>query len=62
VRLQSVRPKPGSSVKLLGSETELPWTFDSAQGTTITLPENLQQPSNRPCAYGWSLKIEATPA
>jgi alpha-L-fucosidase len=62
VRLQSVRPKPGSSVKLLGSETELPWTFDSAQGTTITLPENLQQPGNRPCAYGWSLKIEATPA
>jgi alpha-L-fucosidase len=62
VRLQTVQPKPGSVVKLLGATAELPWTYDSAQGTTITLPEDLQQPGNRPCAYAWSLKMEVTAA
>jgi len=28
-------------------------------GTTIDLPENLQQPSNRPCEFAWSLKMKA---
>jgi hypothetical protein len=31
--------------------------FDSAKGTTISLPENLQQASNRPCDFAWSLKF-----
>ncbi|HET6217101.1 MAG TPA: alpha-L-fucosidase [Acidobacteriaceae bacterium] len=58
--LRSVRPKHGSKVTLLGSDTALPWKFDSAQGTIITLPENLQQASNRPCKYAWTLKIESS--
>jgi alpha-L-fucosidase len=62
VRLQSVQPKPGSAVKLLGSTADLKWTFDSAQGITITLPENLQQPGNRPCDHAWSLKLEVAAA
>jgi len=62
VTLKSVRPKPNSEVTLLGSNTALPWKFDSDQGTTITFPENLQQASNRPCEYAWSLKIQATEA
>jgi len=57
-RLKSVRPKEGSRVTLLGSNAELRWNFDSTQGTTITLPENLQQASNRPCDYAWSLRFE----
>lgn len=57
--LRSVRPKQGSAVTLLGSRTVLPWKFDSAQGTLITLPEQLQQPTNRPCDYAWCLRIEA---
>jgi alpha-L-fucosidase len=60
--IRSVRPRAGSRVTLLGSNTVLPWTFDSATGTTIRFPENLQQPGNRPCEYAWSLKIEATQA
>jgi hypothetical protein len=36
----------------------LRWKFDSAQGTLISLPEHLQQASNRPCEYAWTLKIE----
>ena len=60
VVLKAVRPKAGSKVTLLGSHQTLPWKFDSAQGTIITLPENLQQAGNRPCDYAWSLKFEAT--
>jgi alpha-L-fucosidase len=56
--LKAVQPKAGSKVTLLGSPSGLPWKFDSAQGTTITLPENLQQVGNRPCEYAWSLKFE----
>jgi alpha-L-fucosidase len=60
--LKTVRPKDGSRVTLLGVERELPWKFDSALGTTITLPENLQQAGNRPCEYAWSLRIETPEA
>lgn len=58
VTLKTVRPKAGSIITLLGSKTPLQWWFDSARGTTIALPENMQQASNRPCSYAWSLKIE----
>jgi len=60
--LNRVRPKANSQVTLLGSKTGLPWKFDADRGTTITFPENLQQESNRPCKYAWSLKFEATEA
>lgn len=59
ITLKSVRPKTGSNVALLGSNSKLSWNFDSAQGTTIVLPENLQPADNRPCKYAWSLKFEA---
>lgn len=56
VTLKSVRPKIGSKVVFLGSQTALRWKFDSANGTTIAIPEN------RPCDYAWSLKIEPVEA
>ncbi len=59
VTLTTMRPRTGSKVTMLGVEEELAWKFDSAGGTTIALPENLQQPSNRPCDYAWTLKMEA---
>jgi alpha-L-fucosidase len=62
VILESVRPRAGSKVTLLGFDSVLPWKFDSARGTTITLPENLQQSRNRPCEHAWSLKIKAADA
>ena len=58
VSLRSVQPRQGSHVTLLGSGADLPWKWDSAQGTVITIPENLQQAGNRPCDYAWSLKTE----
>ncbi len=62
VVLKTMHPKPGSKVNLLGSNAELSWTFDSAKGATIALPENLQQAGNRPCDYAWSLKFEGVGA
>lgn len=56
--LQSVRPKPGTRIELLGSDRTIAWSFDSAKGTIITFPEALQQNNNRPCKHAWSLKIE----
>jgi alpha-L-fucosidase len=56
--LRTVQPKAGSKITLLGSKAALKWTFDAAKGTTVALPENLQQASNRPCEYAWSLKVE----
>ncbi len=58
VALKTMQPKAGSKVELLGSRTTLPWRFDPTQGTIITLPENLQQPGNRPCDFAWSLRFE----
>jgi alpha-L-fucosidase len=62
VVLKAVRPKAGSKVALLGSDAALSWKFDSAQGTIITLPANLQEVANRPCEYAWSLKFETAEA
>jgi alpha-L-fucosidase len=58
VVLKAIRPRAHSRVDLLGSQVSLPWNFDSAKGATITFPENLQQPGNRPCSYAWSLRFE----
>jgi alpha-L-fucosidase len=62
VKLRMVRPKDGSRVSLLGAKAELHWKFDSASGTTITFPEELQQPVNRPCEHAWIVKIETAEA
>jgi alpha-L-fucosidase len=60
VVLKAVQPKAGSKVNLLGTHATLPWRFDSARGTVIAFPENLQQPNNRPCDFAWSLRLETT--
>jgi alpha-L-fucosidase len=60
VTLKSVRPNPGTKIMLLGANQALPWSFDSAAGTKIRIPQNLQDASNRPCTYAWSLRIEAS--
>ncbi len=62
VVLASVRPKPNSSIGLLGSSGNLQWSFDSDRGTAVAFPERLQSEPNRPCGYAWTLKIEAIDA
>lgn len=58
IELNTVQPKTGSKVDLLGSRGTLPWRSDSMRGTIVTLPESLQQPNNRPCDFAWSLRFE----
>jgi alpha-L-fucosidase len=61
-RLNSVRPKPGSALYLLGHKEPLGWTFDSATGTTsIQIPKDLQAAERRPCDFAWSFRIEGSP-
>jgi len=59
ITLNQVRPNDRSKITFMGSTAALPWKFDSAKGTIITLPDNLQQANNRPCDYAWTLKIES---
>jgi alpha-L-fucosidase len=58
VTLKTVRPKANTALTLLGSNSVLHWKFDSATGTTVTFPENLQQAGNRPGEFAWTLKIQ----
>jgi alpha-L-fucosidase len=58
ITLTNVQPREGSRVTLLGSPAPIPWAFDAARGTTFTIPESLQQTSNRPCDHAWTLRIE----
>jgi alpha-L-fucosidase len=62
VTLNRVRPETNSQVKLLGSPAELTWRFEGDRGTTIVLPEDLQEENYRPCKYAWCLKIQTAEA
>ena len=55
-----MKPEEGSEIYLLGYDRPLDWSFDTA-GLTITLPEELQEESRRPCKYAYSFKIEGGP-
>lgn len=58
--LQWLRPKPGSSIRLLASDSPLPWRVDASRGATIAVPEKLQRQANRRCEYAWTRKIYTT--
>ena len=59
--LHHVRPEAGSEIYLLGYDESLTWSFDASEGLTITLPEALQEETERPCKYAYSFKIEGGP-
>jgi alpha-L-fucosidase len=56
--LTTVKPRPGSSIRMLGYPNPLPWTLDSARGLSIAIPTELQDPAHRPCDFVWCFKIE----
>jgi len=58
--LTSLRPKDGSEITMLGSTAKVKWSFDSARGTVIRLPENLQAEANRPTEHAWALKVQVS--
>lgn len=59
LKLKSVTPRAGSEIHMLGVEKPLQWSYEKAGGvTTILLPDNLQEESNRPCNYAYAFCIE----
>ena len=57
--LNSVQPKKASNIYMLGVAEPLKWNYDSAQGLTVTIPEQLQNETARPCQYAWTFKIQS---
>jgi alpha-L-fucosidase len=58
--LRTIRPITSSTVIMLGSKATLAWSWDAATGTTVRLPEELQEEAHRPCPWVWALKIAAS--
>jgi alpha-L-fucosidase len=56
LRLVSVRPKPGSSIYLLGYPQPIAWRLEN-DSLIVDLPESLQDPPRRPCQFAWCLSI-----
>ena len=56
--LTAAKPRAGSEIHMLGYSDPLPWSYDAARGLTISLPDNLQDETHRPCQYAWAYKIE----
>jgi alpha-L-fucosidase len=57
LEIQSLESKQIGSVELLGYPRKLAHRWDPARGLIVTLPDELQQPSDRPCDYAWGFKI-----
>jgi alpha-L-fucosidase len=56
-----LRPRSGSTVRLLGSDKDLEWRLrDGKLG--VVLPAELQQEENRPCEHAWVFKVEVDQA
>lgn len=59
--LSAVVPEAGSAIRLLGHEASIPWE-KTETGIRLRLPDELQQPENRPCKYAFAFKIQGQPA
>jgi alpha-L-fucosidase len=62
VTLKYVKPEADHRIYMLGYEYPLSWTWKKEKGVTIYLPEEWQNPENRPIDYAWILKMKATAA
>jgi alpha-L-fucosidase len=58
LHLKQVRPRPGSSVRMLGVEQPLQWQPEGPAGVVISIPDSLQAPANRPCRQAYALKLQ----
>jgi alpha-L-fucosidase len=61
LKLNHVVPEEGSEIRLLGYDQPLTWSYDAANGLTITLPAALQDETARPGKYAYSFKIRGGP-
>ncbi len=58
LHLQSVRPRTGTALHMLGHGACLPWRYGE-QGLTVEIPASLQAEENRPCRTAYCFRIEA---
>jgi alpha-L-fucosidase len=56
--LSSIKPRPGSAVKMLGRGESIQWHYDSFGRLAVTLPARLQAQANRPCRDAWVLEFD----
>lgn len=56
LQLVSVKPAKHSEIYMLGVEKPLKWNHKNGI-TTITIPESLQEVSNRPCDFAYTFRI-----
>jgi alpha-L-fucosidase len=59
LRLETVKAKPGSAIRLLGLDKSLVWRDDNGM-LLIDLPEALQEEKNRPGKHAWVFQIESS--
>jgi alpha-L-fucosidase len=59
LKLSYIKPVEGSSIKLLGSDSELNWSYSDEAELSIELPEEWQNESVRPGQYAWVLELQA---
>ena len=57
LEIVSLESRRVSAVEMLGFPRKLDYRWDSARGLVVTIPSELQEPSNRPCEYAWGFKI-----
>ncbi len=60
--IRSLQRPRSLEVEMLGYPKKLTARWDAAQGLLISLPEDLQQESNRPCQYAWGFRINSSAA
>jgi alpha-L-fucosidase len=57
LEIQSLEAKRIASVEMFGYPKKLDYRWHPTRGLVVTIPEELQEPSNRPCDYAWGFKI-----
>ena len=58
LHLRRVQPRAGSTVRMLGVEQQLKWRAGGTEGTVVSLPDSLQDPTQRRCREAYAFKLE----
>jgi alpha-L-fucosidase len=60
LEISSLAPRNVISVEMLGFPHKLKYRWDETRALVVTIPSELQDPSNRPCDHAWGFKIVGT--
>ncbi|MEA1875511.1 MAG: alpha-L-fucosidase [Bacteroidota bacterium] len=62
LNLYYAQPNENTKISLLGYPGKLDWEYNLKTGLSIQIPDELQDPENRPCEHAWVFKMQAIPA